>query len=478
VGGATADHKGRLYVAVAASEAPTDICPWADVTNRVSVFDPTGRVTTNGKALKYTVLPCKRVRVYASPNGVVMFVQQYGAQDTLVQLNANLKTVWNAGFDSGTIGEREFLPWLGHDLTVDNNGNVVVLSWYWRDGQKYRGTQVKVLTNGAVKSVFYTDQLDRNVSFRVPMVGLAQGRLYLAAQTCGEYQCGSSSAVRLFAVPVTGLGLDYPRARLFGLPVQVQIARKYVALGDSFSAGLGIEPYKHDGCSRSELAYPELLDQMPNLDLVLTKFVACSGATSEDVIKGKSGEPSQLGVITKDTDVVTLTIGGNDAGFTDFAGECASLEPGVHCNGSVQYAETLDLIQNVVPVNLNRLFGEIRDKIGANTRVLILGYPQLMPPDDGVWPNCLLFSDEEKRAAREVLGDLNYQIHQAVERAGDHFEFVAADGSTSPFNGRHLCNGGSYFFGASLPDKNVSFHPNAQGAQAFADLVGGYLGHS
>lgn len=92
---------------------------------------------------------------------------------------------------------------------------------------------------------------------------------------------------------------------------QAVIANRYAALGDSFAAGYGL-PSKSDTasqqCARSNLAYPELLNGFPKLKNL--DFVACSGATTKDVWD------NQLAALGASTRTVTLTVGGNDAGFS------------------------------------------------------------------------------------------------------------------------------------------------------------------
>src|SRR5690349_5073167 len=84
-------------------------------------------------------------------------------------------------------------------------------------------------------------------------------------------------------------------------------AELYVALGDSYSSGTGTRTYFDSGCQRSVYAYPSLVDtQRPNTDLV---FAACSGATTANVLN------TQVNSLTANTNWVTITIGGNDAGF-------------------------------------------------------------------------------------------------------------------------------------------------------------------
>src|SRR4051794_24291911 len=90
---------------------------------------------------------------------------------------------------------------------------------------------------------------------------------------------------------------------------------RYVALGDSYSSGTGTRTYFDSGCQRSVYAYPSLVDtQRANTDLV---FAACSGAKTADVLN------NQVSNVTSTTRWVTITIGGNDAGFSSVITTCA-----------------------------------------------------------------------------------------------------------------------------------------------------------
>ncbi|MBR7679350.1 lipase, partial [Streptomyces daliensis] len=84
-----------------------------------------------------------------------------------------------------------------------------------------------------------------------------------------------------------------------------------VALGDSYSSGVGAGDYDPDSgdCKRSANAYPQLwsaANAPSSFD-----FVACSGATTDDVLSG------QLDALSDATGVVSISIGGNDVGFAD-----------------------------------------------------------------------------------------------------------------------------------------------------------------
>src|SRR5256885_3854682 len=100
----------------------------------------------------------------------------------------------------------------------------------------------------------------------------------------------------------------------------------YVALGDSYSAGEGVPPYDRgtdvagDMCHRSASAYSRVLHVKDRVELVDR---ACSGARVDDLTSPRSrAEPAQLSWIDARTDVVTMTIGGNDAYFAPVVGAC------------------------------------------------------------------------------------------------------------------------------------------------------------
>ena len=86
------------------------------------------------------------------------------------------------------------------------------------------------------------------------------------------------------------------------------LATKYVALGDSYSSGTGTRTFYESACQRSVYAYPYLLHNAhPEWTFV---NASCAGAKTGDVIN------TQVTSVTSDTNWVTYTIGGNDAGFS------------------------------------------------------------------------------------------------------------------------------------------------------------------
>ena len=138
----------------------------------------------------------------------------------------------------------------------------------------------------------------------------------------------------------------------------------YVALGDSYSSGTGTRSYLADGtsCQRSVYAYPSL--DAAALGLSLT-FRACSGATVADV------SATQLSALTSSTAYVTISVGGNDAGFADVLTTCAL--PGwlSNCNKAIDGAR--NVISATLPTRLAKLYSSeaAMDNARAATRSAI-----------------------------------------------------------------------------------------------------------
>ena len=139
-------------------------------------------------------------------------------------------------------------------------------------------------------------------------------------------------------------------------PFTVRPPLTYAALGDSYSSGEGLASTASgyiypsngqtvngakDNCHRDTLAYPQLVKAAMGVSDANFNFVACSGATTgqtvdqstsspfghpyETILNGMGGEPGQLDVLNGNTQLVTLTGGGNDSGFSHIATACISL---------------------------------------------------------------------------------------------------------------------------------------------------------
>lgn len=91
---------------------------------------------------------------------------------------------------------------------------------------------------------------------------------------------------------------------------------RYVALGSSMAAGPGIGPRAPGSpraAGRSARNYPHLVADALGLDLTDVTF---SGATTAHVLREtQHGAPPQIRALDGTESLVTVTIGGNDAGY-------------------------------------------------------------------------------------------------------------------------------------------------------------------
>ena len=241
---------------------------------------------------------------------------------------------------------------------------------------------------------------------------------------------------------------------LVASPAPAPTAERYVALGDSYSAGTGAGSYGLGrGCQRSRRAYPALVAaRRPRLELV---FAACAGATTADVLR------RQVSRVDENTRVVTITIGGNDAGFAVVIGSCA--QSGAACAPAIEHARRF--IGDELPARLDAVYAAIRRR-APGAKVVVLGYPRLF----GATPcgAASFFTRAELTQLNRAADLLRDTIRARVTAAGDGFAFRDA---VAPFAGHEICSRRPWLNGVTSP-LGDSFHANAAGHErGYAPLV-------
>ncbi|TDD29558.1 SGNH/GDSL hydrolase family protein [Kribbella turkmenica] len=234
-------------------------------------------------------------------------------------------------------------------------------------------------------------------------------------------------------------------------------APNYVALGDSYASGVGTRSYisSSGSCQRSTKAYPYI--DATRIGANLT-FVACSGARVADVTA------NQLGSVTASATLVSVQVGGNDAGFSSVITECAKPSWLGDCTGAINNAQAI--INNTLPGRLNGLYGSIRSKAPA-ARVVVVGYPRLF---NGTDCNAgTFFSPAEMSRLNQTADLLNAKI--AASAGAANFTFV---NPTQLFVGHAVCGSPEWINGLSNP-VTESYHPNVTGQANYANLVGAQL---
>src|SRR6478735_6937161 len=234
-------------------------------------------------------------------------------------------------------------------------------------------------------------------------------------------------------------------AGALGLPAAHAATPSYVALGDSYSSGVGTRTYLNDGssCQRSVYAYPSLIAAARAYSL---NFRACSGAKVADV------RNTQLSALSASTSYVTISVGGNDAGFSDVLTECALPGWASNCNGAVDGAQRY--IANTLPASLTSLYSSIRSK-APSAKVVVVGYPRIFNGEDC---NALTwFSPSEETRLNQTADQLDARLSAAASTAG--FGFA---NPTSAFIGHAVCGSPEWLNGLSNPISE-SYHPNRTG---------------
>jgi lysophospholipase L1-like esterase len=241
------------------------------------------------------------------------------------------------------------------------------------------------------------------------------------------------------------------------LAAAAAIADNYVALGDSYSSGVGTKSFYESNCKRSEYAYPRLI-AAHRAGTSLT-FRACSGATTSSVLS------EQLGALSSTTNIVTITAGGNDAGFSRIITSCALPWPW-SCEGELTTAE--GFIRSTLPGRLNTLYAAIRSH-APNATVIVLGYPRLFM---GVDCNAGTFFSSTEMSRMNGIADLLKSVTQERATAAG-FTFKDA---IPPFVGHAICSSSEWLNGLSNPVEE-SFHPNRTGhGSGYEPLVRAVIG--
>jgi lysophospholipase L1-like esterase len=218
----------------------------------------------------------------------------------------------------------------------------------------------------------------------------------------------------------------------------------YVSLGDSYSSGAGAPPYLSGGCTRSNNSYAA--QWAATHPVSSFSFVACGGATTDDVLA------SQVSAVTANTDLVTITIGGNDVGFANTMVNC-TIGGDSACVNSVN--QGVAATNTTLPAKLDATYAAIRSR-APSARVVVLGYPRLVSPTG----SCGLFNlSATKRTALNNGADvLSAVIGARAAAAG--FTYLDARG---PFTGHGACGPAPWINRFNLFAIGDSYHPNAAG---------------
>jgi lysophospholipase L1-like esterase len=220
----------------------------------------------------------------------------------------------------------------------------------------------------------------------------------------------------------------------------------YVALGDSYSSGLGAGDYisSSGSCDRSNNAYPEQWAGSHSPASFVS--VACAGATTSDVIN------SQVSALSGSTTLVSITIGGNDVGFSSVMETCV-LSSTSTCVNAVATAK--DFVIHKLPTLLTNTLQAIHAH-APNARIVLLGYPELY--DLSKSSTCIGLSSRDRTALNDGADALDNALAAAATANNATWADVRGQ-----FSGHEICDSGSWLHSVDLFALSSSYHPTASG---------------
>lgn len=308
-----------------------------------------------------------------------------------------------------------------------------------------------------------------------------------------------------------------------------QADRSWLALGDSYSSGEGIDgtpasPSTYlgqecrratgEGTDKTAWAAGAYQDVREDMGFSTMDFVACTGNISDDAAT-QIREATATGERTS-WDVVTFSFGGNNIRFADVIIGCVkprlgwSNFHGCDVTGD-QLRKRVDMLVGKTPIDpyeyagqvtLPALYDQVAEHVNPGGDVVVVGYPNLIE-EPGRWGwlarktgLCEGVSADDVPMLRDVDAYLNDQIGKAVAEAdarhraaGVRFHFVdiaknpyELDGDQRNRHGR--CGGDPWLnglqFDAHQPGttwgyKKRSFHPNQTGHTNTGRVIAEYL---
>jgi len=252
-----------------------------------------------------------------------------------------------------------------------------------------------------------------------------------------------------------------------------EAAPRYTALGDSYAAGplipLPLSPF---GCLKSSNNYGRIAQR--TLDYAEYRDATCSGAETEDMTQPQNVSPGpnppQLDSVSDDNVLVTITIGGNDIGFSDLAQDCVSLFPfGSPCRNQYVRNSVDEISRRIAETapKVDAVLQEIGDR-SPGAQILVVNYSAIFPHSgNGCYPKMPV-----------ARGDVTWLRSKQVELNAMLAGRAAANGAGvvdvyAASVGRDACASSTRrWVEPYIPATAAApLHPNLRGMRAMANLV-------
>ena len=256
-----------------------------------------------------------------------------------------------------------------------------------------------------------------------------------------------------------------------------------LVLGDSYSAGNGAGAYSGPAtCRRSSANYARQFEQLveatPGGTPTTVLNQACSGAVTADITKGRGNRPAQLDAVDGNEDLILLTIGGNDVGFSSVVASCLIVvtRDADACDATLRKAERM-ITDGTMKTRLTNVLTAIRAKAGPATRIVLLGYPYLEGDATYTVPSRRpTFAPVQAGKRVRALSDAGDALGQQVTAAVPNTTYVSV---TKAFAGHELsaarANPARWlvapFVDAPVSQVDLWYHPTKAGHAAYAKAL-------
>lgn len=166
--------------------------------------------------------------------------------------------------------------------------------------------------------------------------------------------------------------------------------------------------------------------------------------------------------IPPETDLVTLTIGGDDTGFSEVLTNCFVR----NCVDSGRLDEARRLVSRRLPGPLARAYASVEARMPAEAELVVMGYPRLLP-NSRQEEDCGWLRSRERRLIYQLGARLNQTIAAAALTAGARYVDVV-----DALDGHELCTTNkSWIFPVGLRGGQQRGHPIGEGQRAIDRIV-------
>jgi lysophospholipase L1-like esterase len=256
---------------------------------------------------------------------------------------------------------------------------------------------------------------------------------------------------------------------------RAHVVDRYVAIGDSYTSGAGIPPGEVGGCWRSIRNYPHRIAEGLGARV---SDISCGSATTANAEAPQPTDstenPPQLTPLGRRTDLVTVSLSINDAGFGYLLHQCVTLAPidpgGAPCRASFQ-TDHGDALVTAMPAIGDRLEHvlDLVAKRAPRAKVLLVGYPQLVP-EQGTCAE-LPFAAGDYSYVREFFVAVDAMMRGAARDTGSTYIDVL-----SASDGHDVCAGSAaWVLGKASSSRATEFHPFGNEQRAIAAMVQGAI---